>query len=68
MARKKRKYIRKYRTKNQKAALAAALFGGVLSMIIVVIFYSSTNPAYVTSKSLKHQDVILSEAFEKLQR
>ena len=68
MARKKRKYIRKYRTKNQKAALAAALFGGVFALIIVVIYYSSVHPAYRTGDDVQHQDVLLSEAFQKLKK
>jgi len=68
MARKRRKSIRKYRTKNQKAALAAALFGGVFTMIIVMIYYSASMPLFHSKQQSTHQAVLLSEAYARINK
>lgn len=66
MPSKKRKSMRKYRTKNQKAALAAALFGGVFTLIIVLVYYSASMPSFHPKDKASQQDVLLSEAYARI--
>ena len=57
---------RRYKSKNQKAALAGFTFGMVFLGIVMLVVLTAQAPTYDTDKNMRHQDEIIAEFIHRV--